>query len=183
MSKIWTIHHISWLSNINVVQSNVLHQCAPPSLRKKYGAHRIVINFRQICSLSPHSATPQYCGQPNRLQSCGLKKSCGTAITDLQNLTSTISQLSAVSCQFHHFPAAFPQLRMVLKFNCGGPAISLQHSNTQSHWSSSSTACFPSRGSAVCVPGMHKLTMERVSPDRVVLLHWWPQRDSSLASP
>jgi hypothetical protein len=34
------------------------------------------------------------------------------------------------------------------------------HSTTQSHWSSGSTVCFPSRGSAVCVPGMHKLAME-----------------------
>jgi hypothetical protein len=32
------------------------------------------------------------------------------------------------------------------------------HSNTQSHWSSGSTVCFPSRGSAVCVPGMHPLS-------------------------
>jgi hypothetical protein len=29
------------------------------------------------------------------------KKSCGTAIADLQNLTSAIPQLSAVSGQFH----------------------------------------------------------------------------------
>ncbi len=41
------------------------------------------------------------------------------------------------------------------------PVEALQfHFNTQSHWSSGSTVCFPSRGSADCVPGMHKLTME-----------------------
>ncbi len=34
------------------------------------------------------------------------------------------------------------------------------HSNTHSHWSSGSTVCFPSRGSAVRIPGMPKLTME-----------------------
>ncbi len=37
--------------------------------------------------------------------------------------------------------------------SCGGPAISLRHT-------SGSTIFFPSRGSAVCVPGMHKVTME-----------------------
>ncbi len=34
------------------------------------------------------------------------------------------------------------------------------YSTTQSHWCSGSTICFLSRGSAVRVPGMHKLTME-----------------------
>ncbi len=43
----------------------------------------------------------------------------------------------------------------------GSPAEALQfHSNTQSHWFSGSTISFLSRGSTVCVPGMHKLTME-----------------------
>ncbi len=36
------------------------------------------------------------------------------------------------------------------------------HTITQSHWSSRSTVCFPSRGSAVHVPGTHKLAMEPV---------------------
>ncbi len=35
---------------------------------------------------------------------------------------------------------------------------------TQSHWSSELTVCFPSRGSAVRVPGMHEITMYRASP-------------------
>jgi hypothetical protein len=29
------------------------------------------------------------------------------------------------------------------------------HSNTQSPWSSGSTVCFPSGGTAVCIPEMH----------------------------
>jgi hypothetical protein len=37
------------------------------------------------------------------------------------------------------------------------------HSTTQSHWSSGSTICFLSWGSAVRFQGMHKLTMERGS--------------------
>ncbi len=45
------------------------------------------------------------------------KKSCGTAIANLQTLTSAIPQLSAVSCQFRYFLVPFPQLRMVLKIN------------------------------------------------------------------
>jgi hypothetical protein len=43
------------------------------------------------------------------------KKGYGTAIADLQNLTSASPQLSAVSGQFHYFPVPFPQLRMFLK--------------------------------------------------------------------
>jgi hypothetical protein len=34
------------------------------------------------------------------------------------------------------------------------------NTNTQSHWSSGSTVCFPGRESAVCVLGMHKVTMK-----------------------
>jgi hypothetical protein len=45
------------------------------------------------------------------------KKRCGAAIADLENLTSAIPQLSAVSCQFHYFLVPFPQLRMVFKIN------------------------------------------------------------------
>jgi hypothetical protein len=45
------------------------------------------------------------------------KKSGGIAIADLQNLTSAIPQLSAVSCQFRYFLVPFPQLRMVLIIN------------------------------------------------------------------
>jgi hypothetical protein len=43
------------------------------------------------------------------------KKSCGTAIADLQSLTSAIPQLSAVSGEVPHFIVPLPQLRMFLK--------------------------------------------------------------------
>jgi hypothetical protein len=46
-----------------------------------------------------------------------IKKSCGTAIADLQNLISAIPQFSAVSCQLRYFLVPFPQLRMVLKIS------------------------------------------------------------------
>jgi hypothetical protein len=45
------------------------------------------------------------------------KKNCGTAIADLQKLTSAITQLSAGSCQFRYILVPFPQLMMVLKIN------------------------------------------------------------------
>ncbi len=45
------------------------------------------------------------------------KKSCGTVIADLQNMTSAIPQLSAVSGKFSFFLGPFPQLRMFLKIN------------------------------------------------------------------
>ncbi len=41
------------------------------------------------------------------------KKSCGTAIADLQNLTSPIPQLSAISGQFPYFTVPCPRLRML----------------------------------------------------------------------
>jgi hypothetical protein len=43
------------------------------------------------------------------------KKSCGIMIADLQNMTSAIPQLSAVSSRFSHFLVPFPQLRLFLK--------------------------------------------------------------------
>jgi hypothetical protein len=46
------------------------------------------------------------------------------------------------------------------------------HSNTQSHWSSESTVCFLSGGSAVHVPGMHPFSQwNQVSPVGAVSLH------------
>jgi hypothetical protein len=41
------------------------------------------------------------------------KKSCRSAIADLQNLTSAIPQLSAISSQFPYFIVLFPQLRIL----------------------------------------------------------------------
>jgi hypothetical protein len=55
---------------------------------------------------------PQFKSAPPKLRNiadnqidCGIadKKSCGIAIADLQNLTSVIPQLTAVSCQFQYF--------------------------------------------------------------------------------
>jgi endonuclease I len=40
------------------------------------------------------------------------KKSCGTAIADLHNLTSAIPQLSAITGQFSFFLIPFSQLMM-----------------------------------------------------------------------
>ncbi len=50
------------------------------------------------------------------------------------------------------------------------------HSNTQSHRSSGSTKCLPSKGSSICFQEMHKLT-KWDSPVSDVSLHWWPQCD------
>ena len=59
------------------------------------------------------SAPPQYCDQPNRLRSCGLKKlrncDCGPSKFDFRN-SATLRSLLPV-------PLLFPQLRMVLKSN------------------------------------------------------------------
>jgi hypothetical protein len=65
------------------------------------------------------SATPQHCGQPNRLLSWGLKKVVELRLRTFKNLISAIPQFSAVSCQFHYFLVPFPQLRIVLKINQG----------------------------------------------------------------
>jgi hypothetical protein len=48
------------------------------------------------------------------------KKSCGTAIADLQNLTSAIPQAAPatfLSLFFSYFLVPFPQLKMFLKIN------------------------------------------------------------------
>jgi hypothetical protein len=60
------------------------------------------------------SAIPQYCGRPKQLRT---KKRCRTAVADLQNLISSIPQLSAVFGQFKYFLVPFPQLRMFLKID------------------------------------------------------------------
>ncbi len=53
------------------------------------------------------------------------------------------------------------QVRALVKLLGWSPVEALQfQSTTQSHWSSGSTICFLSRGSAVRVLGMQKLTME-----------------------
>jgi hypothetical protein len=67
--------------------------------------------------LSPHLRNSAILRTTKSIAELRTKKSCRTAIADLQNLTSAIPQLSAVSCQFRYFLVPCPQLRMVLKIN------------------------------------------------------------------
>ncbi len=64
------------------------------------------------------SATTQYCGQPNLLQSCGLKKlrncDCGPSKFDFRN-SVTLHSLLPIPLLSTVVP--FHQLRMVLKIN------------------------------------------------------------------
>jgi hypothetical protein len=68
-----------------------------------------------IRNLSPHLRNSAILRTTKSIAELQTKKSCGIAIADLQNLTSAIPQLSAVSCQFRYFLVPFPQLRMILK--------------------------------------------------------------------
>ncbi len=70
------------------------------------------------------SGNPQFKSAPPQLRNLRTtkliaelwtKKSCGTAVAGLENLTPAIPQLSTVSCKFCYFLVPFPQLRMVLK--------------------------------------------------------------------
>jgi hypothetical protein len=55
-------------------------------------------------NFSPHLRNSAILRTTNSIAELRTKKSCGTAIADLQNLTSTIPQLSAVTGQFPYFP-------------------------------------------------------------------------------
>jgi hypothetical protein len=66
-----------------------------------------------IRNLSPHLRNSAILRTTKSIAELRTKKSCGTAIADLQNLTSAIPQLSAVSCQFRYFLVPFLQPRMV----------------------------------------------------------------------
>jgi hypothetical protein len=70
-----------------------------------------------IRNLSPHLCYSAILRTTKSFAELRTKTSCGTEIANLQNLTSAIPQLSAVSCQFRYFLVPFPQLRMVLKIN------------------------------------------------------------------
>jgi hypothetical protein len=70
-----------------------------------------------IRNLSPHLRNSAILRTTKSIAAFRTKKSGGTAIADLQNLTSPIPQLSADSCQFGYFLVPFPQLGMVLKIN------------------------------------------------------------------
>jgi hypothetical protein len=68
-------------------------------------------------NLSPNLRNSAILQSTKSIAELRTKKSCGTAVADLQNLTSAIPQLSAVSCQFRYFLVPFPQLRLDLKIN------------------------------------------------------------------
>jgi hypothetical protein len=68
-----------------------------------------------IRNFSPHFRNSAILRTTKSIAELRIKKSCGTAIADLQNLTSAIPQFSAVSGQFNYFLVPFPQLRMVLR--------------------------------------------------------------------
>jgi hypothetical protein len=80
--------------------------------------HSVAISDTQfpkvgIRNLSTHLSNSAKLRTNKSIAELQTKKSCGTAITDLQNMTSAIPQLSAVSCQFRYFLVPFPQLKMV----------------------------------------------------------------------
>jgi hypothetical protein len=66
-----------------------------------------------IRNLSPHLRNSAILRTTKSIAELRTTKSCGTAIADLQNLTSAIPQLSAVSSKFRYFLVPNPQLRMV----------------------------------------------------------------------
>ncbi len=70
-------------------------------------------------NFSPHLRNSAILRTTKTIAELRTKKSCGTAIADLLNLTSAIPQLSAVSGQFSYFffLVPFPQLRIFLKIN------------------------------------------------------------------
>jgi hypothetical protein len=69
------------------------------------------LNFRWTIPLSPHlrnsAISPMLWTIKSIAELRTIKKCCGTAIADLQNLTSATPQLSAVSCQFRYFLVPF----------------------------------------------------------------------------
>jgi hypothetical protein len=66
-----------------------------------------------IRNFSPHLRNSAILRTGKSIAELRTKKSCGTAIADLQNLTSAIPQLSAISGQFPYFIVPFPRLRML----------------------------------------------------------------------
>jgi hypothetical protein len=70
-----------------------------------------------IRNLSPHLRNSAILQTTKSIAELRTEKSCGTAVADLQNLTSAIPHLSAVSCQFRYFLVPFPLLRVDLKIN------------------------------------------------------------------
>ncbi len=79
-----------------------------------------------IRNLSPHLRNSAILRTTKSIAELRTKKSCGSAIADLQNLTSAIPQLSAVYCQFRYFLVPFLKPRMVLKINQKYFSVSLK---------------------------------------------------------
>jgi hypothetical protein len=85
-----------------------------------------------IRNFSPHLRNSAILRTIKTIAELQTKKSCGIAIADLQNMTSAIPQLSAVSGRFSYFLVPFPQLKMFLQINfrivCfyGNPKLALK---------------------------------------------------------
>jgi hypothetical protein len=97
-------------------------QCPTGGWRKHQGTECLpfvfIVNKRAkvgIRNLSPHFRNSTILRTTRPIAELRTKKSCGTAIADLQNLTSAIPQLSTVSGQFCYFLVTFREVRMVLK--------------------------------------------------------------------
>jgi hypothetical protein len=86
-----------------------LQRSAGSLITKKYFTKVGVRNF------SPHFRNSAILRTTKTIAELRTKKSCGTAIAELQNLTSAIPQLSADSGQFSCFLVPFQQLRIFLK--------------------------------------------------------------------
>ncbi len=66
-----------------------------------------------IRNFSPHLRNSAILRTGKSIAELRTKKSCGTAIANLQNLTSAILQLSAISGQIPYFIVPFTRLRML----------------------------------------------------------------------
>ncbi len=91
----WNVHRKSWMKvSLTKVGERVTSACSC----RRVSVQWCSVQHQRWASaiLVRTSAIPQYCGLQNRLRNCG-QKNCGTMIADLQNLTSAIPQLSAVS--------------------------------------------------------------------------------------
>jgi hypothetical protein len=71
----------------------------------------------QIANVNGKGGHPQFANIADyqMIAELRIQKSCGTAIADLQNLTSAILQLSAVSGHFPYLLVPFSQRRMLKK--------------------------------------------------------------------
>jgi hypothetical protein len=78
---------------------------------------RVLLPKVGIRNFSPHLRNSAILRTIKSIAELRTKKSCGTAIAELQNLTSAIPQLSAIFGQFLYFQVPVPQLRIVIKSN------------------------------------------------------------------